>query len=141
MIQVAQPRSITAFLLTVLALFLVSSFISLQVIGISAAKAFCSNFGLEINLEKENVSLVPGEGELVKGDIANTGFDNEYQLSTKGPEWVAVRPQIVRLETSETSDVFVYMSPDFGARGVFDVVFVVDGTCVNQEKTIKAEVQ
>lgn len=94
-----------------------------------------------MTLEVETVSLVTGRGELIRGSLVNTGFENEYQLSIEGPKWVVVRPQAVRLETNGTGDIFVYMSPEFGVKGMFDATLVADGTCVVLEKVIRAEVQ
>lgn len=130
-----------AFLLTFLALILVSSFISLQILDISAAKSFCDNFSADFNIDTDKVSLKPGKGELIKGNVTNTGFENEFSISHRGADWVVVRPKIFQLDKNESGDVFVYMSPEFDARGDFDIRLIVDAACISLEKTIKASVQ
>ena len=135
-----QLNSLVAFLLTTVALFLATAFISLQFVNISNVKSFCKDFSAELELETSNVILEQGKGKLVRGNLTNTGFENEFSLSSEGPSWVVVRPQILSLNKGEKESVFVYMSPDFGVKGVYTVKIIADDTCVHLEKSVKARV-
>lgn len=134
-------KSLMAFSLTLIALVLASAFVAFQVFEITVAREVCSNFSGELKLEREDVALTVGEGKLIKGNITNTGLENEYKISTEGPQWVVVRPTTTRLGTNESEDLFVYVSPEFGAKGEFRIKLVVDALCIHLEKTILAKVQ
>ncbi len=141
MIKMAELKSQISLLLSLIALFVLSSFISLQLINISTASSVCSNFSADLKIENDEISLKAGEGKLIKGNITNTGFENEFVFSLKGPKWVVVRPQTLELSTDEVKELFVYVSPGFGVKGNFDIKLLADAPCVHLEKTIKANVQ
>ena len=134
-------RSLMAFFLTMFALILVSSFVSLQVLNISYANSFCNNFSVVFNLPTVDLILEHGKGKLIKGNITNTGFDNEFVVSSKGPDWIVIRPKLLHLESNEMNNVFVYLSPEFGTKGRFDAKLIIDGACVHIERTIKTNVK
>ena len=134
-------KSLVAFLLTMTSLIFLSAFISLQFIDVTTAKNFCDNFSVNFQIDNDKISLEPGKGKLVTGNITNTGAENEFVVSSKSPEWVVVRPKVLQLDANGRERVYVYMSPDYGVRGNFDVKILIDAACVHLEKTIKTSVQ
>ncbi len=134
-------KSVVAFLLTMISLIFVFSFILFQFFDVLDSKMFCKNFSANLQLQSTDVTLETGKGRLIKGKLTNTGFDNEFFVSLEGPSWVVVRPRVLEINTNETSDLFVYLSPEFDARGGFDTRLSIDAVCTHLEKTIKVDIR
>ena len=136
-------KSILAFLLTVLALVLIVStgvWVFARYYVKFSRKDYCTHFSVELEPEVDEVRLEVGKGKLVKVNITNMGFEDEFKIRVKGPEWVVVKPEKIRLESGESDDIFVYLSPSLGVEGKYDVVISANSYCGSEEGVIEVEV-
>ncbi len=135
-------KSLLAFLLTIFALILIFStivWVSLRYIRFSK-KDYCTHFSVDLKPEESEVILEVGKGKLVKVNIKNMGFEDEFKIKTEGPDWVVVKPEKIRLESGESNDIFIYLSPGFGTEGKYDVVISASSYCGFEEETIEVKV-
>lgn len=135
-----KSKSLLAILLAVFALILVIIGSVYDLIQFMITRAYCDFFSVELNPETENINVEPNNGRLIKVSVQNTGYEDEYETSVKGPDWVKMRPDKIRLKPDSTEDLFVYLGPSEKTQGVFDVEVSVDSYCVHEEKTIKVQV-
>ncbi|MHA1860415.1 MAG: COG1470 family protein [Candidatus Asgardarchaeia archaeon] len=131
-----------AFILTLVALLLTlygCVLISVRYIRVARAD-YCSHFSINLEPEVREVELEPGRGKLVKVKLTNIGFEDEFSTGAKGPRWVVVKPEKIRLDSGESEDIFVYMSPGFGVQGEFNVRVFAHSYCGYKEVSIRVGV-
>jgi len=136
-----KERDFFAFLLTTLSLVLVIVGFAWCFAGsYSQTRLDCDNFFVALKSEAEELDLEVGEGKLVKIELKNLGFEDEFKIKVDSPDWVVARPTKLRLKTGEAGDVFVYISPEFGAEGNYLVKISANSFCVHEEQGISVVV-
>lgn len=132
--------SLLAFLLTLISLVLVMSVVGIETKAIVVVESFCKKYSVSMEPEATEVDLEVGKGKLVKIKLTNTGSEDEFEISSKGPKWVVTKPESIRLETNKADDIFVYLSPEFGVTGDFVIDVLVDSFCVHEKESLLAHV-
>jgi len=122
------PKEISWLLIYLALLFL---FISLILILEKVLFKNCDGYFVEIKLESSNASLEAGKGKLIKGIIMNKGYEDEIKLYAKGPSWIVVKPEKIRLELNKTEEIFVYASPIY--KGEFVSKILAESYCQKNE--------
>lgn len=97
---------------------------------------FCDNFSSAIEMEIDELNVSVGKGKLVKGQLINYGIEDEYKISTKGPDWVVVKPDKLRLEKNQTGEIFTYISPPLGISDDFLISIITRSFCQEKEENI-----
>jgi len=137
-------NSFIAFVLTLTALLMVLGLIAWVFVTnfskILAKKDYCEHFMVELTPETYFINLEAGKGKLVKVNIKNLGFEDEFKILTDGPKWVTVRPNKIRLNQYESEDIFVYISPAIGSEGNYTVSVIAKSYCGISETKIIAKV-
>jgi hypothetical protein len=132
--------SLLAFSLTLFALILAIFIVTVKTKLIVIMESFCDKYSVSIKPETTEVDLEVGRGKLVKFGLKNNGPEDEFKISSDGPEWAVTRPEKIRLENNKTDDIFVYLSPDIGMTGDFAVDILVDSFCVHEKETLLTHV-
>ena len=135
-----KTRSFLAVLLVFLALVLVIAGAVYDLVHYMITRAYCDFFSVTLNPEVENINVEPNKGRLVKVTVQNTGYEDEYETTLQGPEWVKMRPEKIRLKPDGTEELFVYLGPSENVEGSFDVQVSVDSYCIHEEKMIKVQI-
>lgn len=133
-----KTNRLLAFVFTSLALLLVVAGIAYDSVNYAVKRSFCDRYAVVLEPEKSEVMLETGKGKLVKVNITNVGFEDEYSISIEGPTWAVSRPEKIRLEEGESGDIYVYMSPGYGVKGLFDVNVIARSFCFTGKETIRA---
>ncbi len=94
----------------------------------------CEGYLVELKLEKNEITTNIGEGKLIKGFLANKGHEDELSAYIKGPSWVIVRPEKIRVSGNDTKEIFVYISPN--SKGDFVAKIVLESFCQKYEDNI-----
>jgi len=139
-----KTNSMIAFLLTLVALLLMLSLFGWIVYKNSPrlfrSSEYCEHFSIDLKPESYSTLLKAGQGKLIKLNITNNGFEDEFKIGVEGPKWVAIRPFKLRLEQGQSEDIFVYMSPNVGSEGNHTVTIFVKSYCGIEEVEIKLRV-
>ena len=126
-------------LLTIISLFGWLGYNNLSKI-ISRRPEYCEHFSVDLIPETYSSILKIGQGKLIKVNMTNNEFEDEFKIGIKGPEWVANRPFKIRLEQGQSEDVFIYFSPDIGSEGNYTVTVFAESYCGYVETNIKVKV-
>ncbi|MEM5801546.1 MAG: hypothetical protein QW474_01875 [Candidatus Aenigmatarchaeota archaeon] len=113
---------------------LLLTFVSLVLIIEKIIFRNCDGYFAVISLENNKVSTEIGQGKLIKGFIINKGFEDELKINVKGPEWVIVKPNRIRLYANQTEELFVYISPNL--KGNFTAKIQAESFCQKHEETL-----
>lgn len=140
-----KTSSLFAFVLTFLALVMIIGllgYISYRNLSdyLSREPEYCEQFSLDLEPETYSAELEVGKGMLIKVEITNNGFEDEFRIGVEGPDWVATRPVKIRLDQGESEQIFVYMSPDIGSEGSYTLTVFAKSYCGREETEIKIEV-
>ncbi len=101
----------------------------------------CNGYSLLLFPDENKVDTEVGKGKLVKIRAVNAGsFGDEFEVSLDGPEWVIIKPGSFSLKSEESKTLFLYVSPDLGMDGKYDIDVTVKSNCVSESKTIEVGV-
>jgi hypothetical protein len=132
-------NSFLAFLLTLIAIVTIVAGFSIKFSETFFYRKGCEGYALLLFPDENKVDTVVGKGELVKIRTVNAGsFGDEYQVSLFGPEWALIKPDSFTLRSEEAKTLFLYISPDLGAEGKYDLDVTVKSKCVSE--TVRMEV-
>ncbi len=139
-----KTNSILAFILTLVALLMVVGLLGWMVYRIlpriTRRPEYCEHFSVDLKPESYSAMLEVGQGKLIRVNITNNGFEDEFRIGVKGPKWVATRPFKMKLEQGQSEDIFVYISPTVGSEGNYTVKVFAKSYCGMEEAEIKIEV-
>ena len=134
-------NSFLAFLLTLLAIVTVVAGFAVKFSGMLFVRKDCEGYSLILFADENKVDAVVGKGELIRLRVVNVGsFGDKYQVSLSGPEWAIVKPTSFTLRSEEVKSLFVYVSPDLGFEGRYDLDVTVESNCVSETETIEVGV-
>jgi len=140
-----KANSISAFILTLVALSMMLGLLGwlgynkLSEI-ISKNPEYCNQFSVNLIPETYSSILEIGQGKLIKVNMTNNGFEDEFKVGIKGPEWVAARPFKIKLGQGQSNDIFVYTSPTIGSEGNYTITVFVESYCGYTETNVKVRV-
>ncbi len=139
-----KTNNMIAFFLTLIALVMIVGLFGWLIITnlprITRSPEYCKNFSVDLKPESYSTTLEIGQGKLIKVNITNNGFEDQFSIGVKGPEWVATRPLKLRLNQNESEDIFVYISPTVGSEGNYTVTVFAKSYCGVEEAEIKVKV-
>ena len=134
-------NSFLAFLLTLIAIVTVVAGFAVKFSGMLFIRKDCEDYSLILFADENKVDAVVGKGELIRLRAANAGsFGDKYQVSLLGPEWAVVKPESFTLRSDEVKSLFVYVSPDLGTEGRYDLDVTVKSGCVSETERIEVGV-
>ena len=137
-------NSMIAFFLALIALAMILGLVGWTVAqivpGISRSPDYCEHFFVEMSPEFTSTQLEVGEGKLIKINITNYGFEDQFKVRVDGPDWIVARPLKIRLGQDKSDDIFVYMSPTVGSEGNYTVTVFVESYCGIKETQLKVKV-
>ena len=134
-------NSLLAFLLTLIAIITIVAGFAIKFSETFFYKKDCEGYSLLLFADENKVDTVVGKGELIKIRAVNAGnFGDEYQVSLFGPEWAVVKPNSFTLRSEEVKSLFLYISPDLGAEGKYDLDVTVKSKCVSETERIEVGV-
>jgi hypothetical protein len=134
-------NSFLAFLLTLIAIITIVAGFAINFSDIFLYRKDCEGYSLLLFPDENKVDTVVGKGELVKLRAVNAGnFGDEYQVSLFGPEWAVVKPDSFTLRSEEAKTLFLYISPDLGTEGKYDLDVTIKSKCVSETERIEVGV-
>ncbi len=136
-----KTKTIFAYIFTTSALIIALIALVVALKEIIFIELFCKNFSSQFIVETDEINAEIGKGKLVKSELKNHGFEDEYEISVRGPNWVIIRPDKIRLDANQTGDIFTYVSPPKGASGDFLISIVAKSYCQNKEENILVHVK
>ena len=77
-------------------------------------------YGVDLQVDERKVDIQLGNGKMIKAKIVNTGSKEDSYKISSNINWVSIRPENVKLKGLESSDVFIYYSPQYGMKGRFE---------------------
>ncbi|MEM5777648.1 MAG: hypothetical protein QXJ06_04355 [Candidatus Aenigmatarchaeota archaeon] len=77
-------------------------------------------YGVDLQTETNDVKIQLGSGKMIKAKIINTGSKEDNYKISSNINWVSIRPQNITLKGMNSSDVYIYYSPEYGMKGRFD---------------------
>lgn len=86
----------------------------------------CNSYSSVFSIETNTIEARVGYGTLIKGNITNTGGDDEYRIEA-GEGWIVVRPNNFRLKTNQTVELYIYISPI--SKGIFNTYLSAQSFC------------
>jgi len=125
-----------AYILTTLALLISILSLILLLRDNLIKESFCKNFFLSLKIEENEINAEINKGKLVKAKAINYGFDDEYKIYSDGPQWVVVKPEKIKLESNQTGEIFVYLSPPPKSKGDYLFRLFLESFCQKKEDTI-----
>jgi len=136
-----KSNSFLAFLLTLIAIVTVVAGFAIKFSGGLFYERDCEGYSLILFADENEVDTVVGKGELIRFRAVNAGsFGDKYEVSLSGPEWAVVKPDSFTLRSDEVKSLFVYVSPDLGMEGKYDLGVTVKSNCVSETETIEVGV-
>lgn len=94
-------------------------------------------YEVDLIIETDEISVVSGTGELTNQVVKNTGTKpDRFELVTD-TDWVRVKPRSFELGSGESESVYVYLSPEYGTVGEFNVKIRVYSEKSEDEENIK----
>jgi uncharacterized membrane protein len=104
-------------------------------------KRDCEGYSLFLFADEDKIDTLVGKGELVKLRAINAGsFGDKYQVSLFGPEWAVIKPTSFSLRSEQAKTLFLYVSPDLGAEGKYEIDVTVKSECVSETQRIEVGV-
>lgn len=135
-----RTKTLLAYMLTASALLIALISLVFALREMIFKESFCSKFSSQMKIETDELNAEVGKGKLVKSELINYGFEDEYKIYTKGVEWVVVKPNKLRLETNQTGEIFIYISPPSEASGDFLISIIAKSFCQEKEENILVHV-
>lgn len=135
-----KTKTMFAYILTFSALFIALIAFTFTLRELIFKESFCSNFSSQMKIEKDEINVEVGKGKLVKSELINYGFEDEYKISVKGVEWVVVKPNKLRLENNQTGEIFTYVSPPSEVSGDFLLSIIAESFCQKKEENLLVHV-
>jgi len=134
-------NSFLAFLLTLIAIVTIVTGFAIKFSETFFYRKDCEGYSLLLFADENKVDTIVGKGELIKLRAVNAGnFGDQYQVSLFGPEWAVVKPDSFTLRSEEAKTLFLYISPDLGAEGKYDLDVTVKSNCVSETEKIEVGV-
>jgi len=134
-------NSFLAFLLTLIAIITIVAGFAVRFSGVLFYERDCEGYSLILFADENKVDAVVGKGELIRLQAVNAGdYGDKYQVSLIGPEWAVVKPESFTLRSEEVKSLFVYVSPDLGTEGRYDLDVTVKSDCVSETEAIEVGV-
>jgi len=134
-------NSFLAFLLTLIAIVVVVAGFAVKFSGVLFYEKDCEGYSLILFAEESKVDTIIGKGELIRLRVVNAGsYGDKYQASLSGPEWAVVKPDSFTLRTEEVKSLFLYISPDLGTEGKYDLGVTVKSGCVSETEIVEVGV-
>ena len=134
-------KSFLAFFLTLIAIIIVVAGFAVRFSGMLFIRKDCEGYSLILFADEDKVDAVVGKGELIRLRAVNAGsFPDKYQVSLSGPEWAVVKPTSFTLRSEDVKSLFVYISPDLGTEGKYDLDVTVKSNCVSEMERIEVGV-
>ena len=97
-------------------------------------------YGVDLQAEKKEITILLGNGQLVKAKITNTGSKNDTFKIISDVKWVSIRPEQVKVDGLKSEDIFIYYSPEYNQIGVFNTSIKAFSDKSNDEEQIKVNV-
>ena len=134
-------NSFLAFLLTLIAIIVVVGGFAVKFYGLFYYREDCEGYSLILFADEKKVDAVVGKGELIRLRAVNAGdFGDKYEVSLFGPEWAIIKPTSFTLRSEEVKSLFLYISPDIGMEGKYDLDVTVKSQCVSEIERIEVGV-
>ena len=97
-------------------------------------------YGLSVTSDSDSIFAEDLKGYLYTLTIKNEGeFEADYTATIDGPKWTTINPETMSLTPSDSSEVYVYASPEYNtAEGTYLITVTVEselGTIVEKELT------
>ena len=130
-----------AFLLTLVGVLVLITGIIFEILQIVLFDSDCSDYSILMFQEETNIDTEVGKGNLVKLVVINTGsYTDSYEVEMEGPEWSLIKPTSFTLKSEESKSVFLYVSPDFGTEGKYEINVDVKSKCVHERQILEVNV-
>jgi len=135
-------KSFLAFLLTLIAVIIVVYGFTTRFSGdFIPLPEDCEGYSIFLFLDEDKIDTEVGKGKLTRLRVINAGsFGDKYEVSLTGPEWAIVKPDSFSLNSEESKSLFLYISPDIGTEGKYDLEVTVKSNCVTESETIEVGV-
>ncbi len=134
-------NSFLAFLFTLIAIVTIVAGVAITFSDVFFYRKDCKGYALLLFPDENEIDTLVGKGELVKIRAVNAGdFGDEYQVSLFGPEWSVVKPSSFTLKSEEAKTLFLYISPDLGSEGKYDLDVTVKSSCTSETTRIEVGV-
>lgn len=107
---------------------------------IISMKEFDTCYGLSVTSDSDSIFAEELKGYLYTLTIKNDGeFEAGYTVSIDGPKWTTVNPETISLTSGESTEIYVYASPEYDtAEGTYPITVNVEsdqGTMIEKELT------
>ncbi len=107
---------------------------------IVSMKEFDTCYGLSVTSDSDSIFAEELKGYLYTLTIKNEGeFEADYTTTIDGPKWTTVNPETLSLTPEESTEIYVYASPEYDtAEGTYKIKVTVEsnqGTIVEKELT------
>ncbi|MCK4808233.1 MAG: hypothetical protein KAS90_01290, partial [Candidatus Aenigmarchaeota archaeon] len=103
-------------------------------------KDFDSCYGISVSSDSDTIFAEDLNGYLYTLTVKNEGeFNTEYTASIEGPKWVSINPETVSVKAGESTEIFVYASPEYTtSEGTYTINVVIESDMGNiEEKELK----
>jgi hypothetical protein len=97
-------------------------------------------YGVDLQAEQNEITILLGDGRLVKAKLTNTGSKNDTFRIISDVKWVSLRPEQIRVEGMKSEDIFIYYSPEYNQLGVFNTTIKAFSENSKDEESIKVNV-
>lgn len=134
-------NSFLAFLFTLIAIIVVVFGLVVEYTRFIILGGDCSGYSLLLFPDEKVIDTEVGKGKLVKVRVINAGsFGDRYEVSLDGPSWTIIKPTSFSLKSEEAKTLFLYVSPDLGSEGKYDIDILVESSCVSESESVEVGV-
>jgi len=129
-----------AFLLTLIAIVIVVYGFTIRFSEglVPRLEENCEGYSVFIFPDEDKIDTEMGKGKLTRLRVINAGsFGDKYEVSLTGPEWAVIKPDSFSLKSEESKSLFLYISPDLGTEGKYDLEVTVKSKCVSETEGIE----
>ncbi|MBI4020603.1 MAG: hypothetical protein HY367_04680 [Candidatus Aenigmarchaeota archaeon] len=125
-----------------LAASLVSGNVELATGAMLSVKPAEQCYSAAITAQSSNVNLDVGEASTFMISLKNTGeSEDTFSISLRGPQWVFISPERLRLDPGEEGEIFVYVTPPEGvAEGRYEAEVRAESGNFLSSKTLKINI-
>jgi hypothetical protein len=134
-----KANSFLALLFTLIAILTLLVGIVLQFSNLlQSMKGNCDGYSFFLFPDATKLDTEVGKGQLLKIRAINAGnFGDKYDVYLQGPPWTVVKPSSFELKAEESKTLFLYVSPDVGNEGKYDLYLTVKSGCVSESQMIE----